>query len=231
MAITASKWVACQKTRTEKTGSEKWECWRLSINQDKLKLKTSGSASVWISRWPRVISLLIYNLVWMQKLAGSHTLNKNSVMRQAQAALWRTSCNSCSPPPRPPPPSIATTQHFYYHHQGPGWCNRCLALLPAGTSRGRGRQSSPNSISHPKVVTSSSLSITTTPACLPLPPSPHSVMQRCNTTMESKLQMLQWLVLSVCSSGHVDLFFLICTNWVQIRFSAFHRATVQTWFS
>lgn len=41
------------------------------------------------------------------------------------AGLWHTCRNSCSPRPS------TTTHLYYYHYQGPGWRNRCLALLPA----------------------------------------------------------------------------------------------------
>lgn len=48
------------------------------------------------------------------------------------AALWHSSCNSCSAHP-----STTTQTHPYYyrHYQEPGWRNRCPNLLPAGVAR------------------------------------------------------------------------------------------------
>lgn len=69
----------------------------------------------------------------VQKQAGPQIVTVEAGVQGARAALWHSSCNSCSAHPST---TTHTHHHYYYHHyQEPGWRNRCLALLPAGTSR------------------------------------------------------------------------------------------------
>ena len=124
------------------------------------------------------------------KLVGLQMSWRRGAQR-ARPALWHTGCNSCCAHP-----FTTTTTHrcYYNHYPGRAWRNRRLALLPAGVSRDRGRQSNRVTVSQlqvVRIVTSSDLcSLSPSLPLSVLPPCPCQNIVRLDNTMQCNLQML-----------------------------------------
>lgn len=57
-----------------------------------------------------------------------HAGGERQACSEHWAALWHSSCNSCSAHPST---TTQTRPYYYHHYQEPGWRNRCQNLLPA----------------------------------------------------------------------------------------------------